>query len=283
VQLAMVWCDSGAAARGEDGRADEFAADPRRVSGTTHWSEDEAFWKAMEPALCAPGRLALADTDVAAILTAVQARPTSRVLDLGCGPGAHAIGFARLGHRVTGVDTSPRLLGRGCSAARAAGVEVEWVQADMRDFQRPSSFDLVCSLYASFGYFGDLENCRVLENVRASLVPRGVLVLDLIGRETAARHWQERRWHEADGVLYLERCASADEWASMVSEWIVVREGVRADFRVKQRLYSGTELRGLLLSLGFTEGQLAGRLDGMTPYDESARRLVAIARKSGDR
>jgi hypothetical protein len=148
----------------------------------------------------------------------------------------------------------------------------------MREFRRPSSFDLVCSLYASFGYFDDSENRRVLENVCASLVPHGVLVLDLIGRETAARHWQERRWHEVDGVLYLERCTSADDWASMVSEWIVVRKGVRAEFRVKQRLYSGTELRELLLSVGFTTVQLAGGLDGEVPYDQSARRLVAIGR-----
>jgi SAM-dependent methyltransferase len=244
----------------------------------TEWSEDEVFWEAMEPALCAPSRLALADTDVATILTTVRARPNSSVLDLGCGPGAHAIGFARLGHRVTGVDSSPRLLDRARSAARAGDVEVEWVEADMREFQRPSTFDLICSLYASFGYFDDPENRRVLENVCTSLMPHGVFVLDLIGRETAVRHWQERRWHEVDGVLYLERCTSADNWASMVSEWIVVRKGVRADFRVKQRLYSGTELRGLLLSLGFTEVQLSGGLDGETPYDESARRLVAIAR-----
>jgi SAM-dependent methyltransferase len=243
----------------------------------TQWSEDERFWEAMEPALCAPSRLALAATDVAAILTTVQARPSSRVLDLGCGPGAHAIGFARLGHRVTGVDTSPRLLDRARSSARDAGVEVEWVEADMRAFRRPSSFDLICSLYASFGYFDDPENRRVLENVCSSLAPNGMLVLDLIGRETAARQWQERRWHEVDGVLYLERCTSADDWASMVSDWIVVREGVRAEFRVKQRLYSGTELRGLLRSLGFAKVRLAGGLDGETPYDESARRLVAIA------
>lgn len=244
----------------------------------TYWSEDETFWEAMEPALCAQSRLAVADADVGSILTAVQARPASRVLDLGCGPGAHAIGFARLGHRVTGVDTSPRLLDRARSAARAAGVEVEWVEADMRHLQLPSSFELICSLYASFGYFDDSTNRRVLENVCASLAPQGAFVLDLIGRETAARHWQERRWHEVDGVLYLERCTSADDWASMVSEWIVVRKGVRTDFRATQRLYSGTELRGLLLSVGFARVRLAGGLDGETPYDESARRLVAIAR-----
>jgi SAM-dependent methyltransferase len=245
----------------------------------SEWSEDETFWEAMTPALCAPSRLGRADGDVATILATVQARANGRVLDLGCGPGAHAIAFARRGQRVTGVDTSPRLLDRARSAARAEGVDVDWVEADMRNFQRPSGFDLICSLCASFGYLDDAENRRILENVSASLAPEGVFVLDLIGRETAARHWQERRWHEVDGVLYLERSTTAADWSSLVSDWIVVRNGVRKDFRIKQRLYSGTELRALLLSLGLGNVQLSGGLDGKTPYDELARRLVAIARK----
>jgi len=152
----------------------------------------------------------------------------------------------------------------------------------MREFQRPASFDLICSLYTSFGYFDDRQNRHVLENVRASLAPGGVLLLDVIGQETAARHWQERRWHEVEGVLYLEHCTVVDDWACMVSDWIVVREGTRAGFRVKQRLYSGTELRDLLLSVGFASVRLAGGLDGRTPYDESARRLVAVARVGTD-
>lgn len=244
----------------------------------THWSEDKTFWEAMEPALCFPGRLALAGPDVAAVLSVVQPHPGSQVLDLGCGPGAHAIEFARRGHRVTGVDTSPRLLDRARSAARLADVEVEWVEADMRDFRRASSFDLVCNLYTSFGYFDDRANRRVLENVCASLAPQGALVLDITGRETAARYCHERRWHEVDGILYLERRTSSNEWASMVSEWIVIRDGARRDFRVTQRLYSGTELQALLLAVGFTDVRIAGALDGQTPYDQSARRLVAIAR-----
>ena len=244
----------------------------------TEWSEDEAFWEAMEPALCAPGRLALAEGDVTAILAWVQALPSARVLDLGCGPGAHAIAFARRGHRVTGVDTSRRLLARARAAARSEGAQVEWVEADMREFQRSASFDLVCSLYASFGYFDDRQNRHVLENICASLAPGAVLLLDVVGREAAARHWQERRWHDVEGVLYLERCTVVDDWSCMVSDWIVVQEGTRMDFRVKQRLYSGTELRDLLLCVGFGSVHLAGGLDGQTPYDESARRLVAVAR-----
>jgi SAM-dependent methyltransferase len=243
------------------------------------WSDDPLFWRAMEPALCAPSRLSAAEGDVEAILGCVELSLNATVLDLGCGPGAHAVAFARRGYRVTGVDTSRRLLDRARTAARREGVHVEWVEADMREFQRPSTFDLACSLYASFGFFDDGQNRQVLENVRTSLKPGGCLVLDLVGRETVARHGEERRWHEVDDVLYLEHPTLVDDGSSMVSDWIVVRDGNRSDFRVKQRLYSGTELRDLLLSIGFANVHLSGSLEGQTPYDESARRLVAVARK----
>jgi SAM-dependent methyltransferase len=244
------------------------------------WSDDPALWEAMEPALCAPERLALAEGDVTAILAATGVPPGSRVLDLGCGPGAHAVALARREYRVTGVDTSSRLLERARSAARTSGVEVEWIDADVRDFRRPAAFDLVCSLYASFGYFDDRQNRRVLENVFASLAPGGALLLDLVGREGAARRSRgEPRWRDVNGALYLERSAIADDGSSMVSDWTVVRGGERAEFQVRQRLYSGAELRELLQSVGFAAVRLAGDLAGGTPYDESAHRLVALGRR----
>lgn len=241
------------------------------------WSDDERFWVAMEPALCATGRLALAEGDVAAILRNLDLPPQATVLDLGCGPGAHAIAIGAQGYHVTGVDRSRRLLERARSDARARSIAVEWVEADMRHFRRPSSFDLVCSLYTSFGYFDDSGNRRVLENILASLKPGGVAFLDVIGRETTARDWQERRWLDVEGVLYLERRHIADDWAALVSDWVVVRDGKRGSFRVKQRLYSGTELRDLLCAVGFAKVALSGALDAKVPYDELAKRLVVVA------
>ncbi len=242
------------------------------------WSDDPAFWEAMEPALCAPGRLALADGDVTAILTHVGTPAYTRVLDLGCGPGAHAIAFARRGHLVTGVDTSRRLLDRARAAARREQAEVEWVEADMREFRRPAGFDLVCSLYASFGYFDDRGNREVLENLHASLAPGGALVLDVSGREAASRQGPHERQHEIEGALYLERCRGEADWSRLISDWTVVREGARSEFRVTQRLYSGAELRDLLRSVGFADVRIAGSLNGETPYDESSSRLVGVAR-----
>jgi hypothetical protein len=56
---------------------------------------------------------------------------------------------------------------------------------------------------------------------------------------------------------------------------------VRSEFRVTQRLYAGGELQELLRSVGFADVRLAASLDGETPYDQSARRLVCVARVPG--
>lgn len=242
----------------------------------TNWSDDDAFWEAMEPALCAPGRLALAEGDVSAVVSGLDLPPGCAVLDLGCGPGAHAIAFAARGHRVTGVDRSRRLLDWAGAAARARGVDVEWVEDDMRRFRRPASYDLICSLYTSFGYFDDPGNRTVLEHVLASLAPGGALLLDVIGRETVARVGLEARLVEVEGVCYTERRRVTDERQALVSDWTVVREGRRQDFRVSQRLYSGPELGDLLRATGFADVTLFGALDGESPYDEAATRLVAL-------
>jgi SAM-dependent methyltransferase len=245
----------------------------------TEWSADPALWEAMEPALCAPARLAQAQGDVRAIEACVELALPARVLDLACGPGAHAVAFAQRGHRVTGVDASGRLLARARAAAVRERMRVEWVQADMREFRRPGSFDLVCSLYASFGYFEDRANRRVLERIGASLAPGGSVVLDVLGREAIARRLPAHREHEVDGTRYVEQSALSGDSSWLVSDWTVVQGGVRQEFRVRQRVYSGPELRDLLLSVGFTSVRIAGGLDGETAYDEAAPRLVAVARQ----
>lgn len=243
------------------------------------WSEDAAFWEAMEPALCARARLALAEADVSGMLAWVRPRPNARVLDMGCGPGAHAIAVARHGHRVTGVDTSRRLLERARATAQGAGADVEWIEADMREFRRLAHFDLICSLYASFGYFDDAQNQQVLENFQASLVPGGALILDVVGREATAGPQPQARAHEIEGVRYLERRATVDRGSWLVTHWSVMRGETRQEFTARQRLYAAAELEERLLAASFATVDLAGSLDGRTPCAEGCERLVALARR----
>ena len=74
------------------------------------------------------------------------------MLDLGCGSGRHARCLAARGFRVTGLDLSAGSLARARSQSRP---DVRYVEQDMRQPFGTNAFDLVFSLFTSFGYFED--------------------------------------------------------------------------------------------------------------------------------
>lgn len=91
-----------------------------------------------------------------------------RALDVGCGEGADAIWLAGSGWAVTAVDISEVALSRARAAAARAGVDVEWVRADVLQDPFPAgSFDLVSLQYPALPRAGgDLAVRALLEAVR---------------------------------------------------------------------------------------------------------------------
>lgn len=200
------------------------------------------------------------------------------VLDLGCGPGRHAIPLARRGFRVTAVDLSAFHLAKARERAASVSVPVEFVSADMRSFVRPDAFDLTLSIFTSFGYFEDKDDdLRVLQNVRRSLRPGGVLVMDVASKEGMARVLHPTlSQRTADGALLVQRHEIVEDWARVRNEWTVVRDGRARTFEFRLRVYSGQELEALLGAAGFATVTLYGGLDGR-PYGLEAERLVVVA------
>jgi SAM-dependent methyltransferase len=245
------------------------------------WFEDESFWRDLYPFTFSEERLGLADSEVTKVLAlAGMSAPEGRaVLDLCCGPGRHAVPLAQRGMRVTGVDRTRFLLDEARERARLAGVAIELVETDMRDFRRPAAYDLALSMFTSFGYFQSRDDdLRVLRNVRACLRAPGVFVIDVMGKEWLARHFQHTRSRSLpDGSLLIDRNTVVDDWTAVESEVILLREGRRRTLRSRLSVYSGLELRDRLLQAGFASVQLHGGLEG-APYDLAAARLVAVAR-----
>jgi SAM-dependent methyltransferase len=226
-------------------------------------------------------RFRLGEEEVSKVLrlAGLPERTDAAALDLCCGPGRHALPLARRGLRVTAVDRTPLFLERARERARAAGLTVEFVEGDMREFRRAAAFDLAISLFTSFGYFAAREDdLQVLRNVRASLRPRGVLVMDMVGKEWLARHFEPTRSRTLeDGSLFIDRCQVVDDWTGVENEWILIKDGRARTLRMHLNVYSGQELKDRLLQAGFTRVDLYGSLDG-SPYDREAARLVAVAR-----
>lgn len=119
--------------------------------------------------------------------------PGSHILDVGCGTGRHAVGLARLGYRLTGVDLSAGMLAEARQAADEAGVQVEWVQADALQFEYDRRFDgIICLCEGAFGLLGSLDDpltrdLALLRRIQDLLVPGGKLILTALNGLAMAR------------------------------------------------------------------------------------------------
>jgi SAM-dependent methyltransferase len=244
------------------------------------WDEDDRFWETFAPHMFGERRWEAAAADVDGVLALAGVEPGAAVLDLPCGVGRHTLELARRGFRVTAVDRTATYLEQLRQRLTAEGLTAEVVEADMRQFRRPGSFDLALNLFTSFGYFEDPADDRaVAAGFHSSLRPGGAMVMELIGKEVLARVFQEKRWsEEPDGSLMLEESRVQPGWGWIDNRWILIRGTERVEFRVSHRLYSAVELSGLLTEVGFASVAVYGDLAG-APYDPEARRLVLVARR----
>jgi SAM-dependent methyltransferase len=243
------------------------------------WHEQDEFWETVP--LFTEQRLEMAVEEVEAVIPLLAIEPGAAVLDLCCGVGRHSIELARRGYHVCGVDRTAAYLQAAGERAAAEALTLEWIQADMRQFVRPEAFDAAINLYTSFGYFEDpAQDRQVVDNLFRSLKPGGALIIELMGKEVLARVFAARDWQELpDGSFFLQQREICRDWTWIENRWILIKDGQQREYAVGHRLYDGAGLKALLLEAGFESVTLHGSLQGL-PYDHSAQRLVAVARKA---
>ncbi len=246
------------------------------------WFDNDSLWRELYPFMFSAKRFADAASETKQAVALAKARGKS-VLDLCCGPGRCSIPLAKRGFAVTAVDRTKFLLDKARSLAKRSRARVEWIQADMRDFVRPGAFDLVLSMYTSFGYFDNKEDdLQVLRNILANLRPGGKCVIEVAGKEFLARNLNATK-HElllnsTRNTRLVRSEEIFDDWSRVRTEWILIRDGRAKTFRFHFTIYSGQELKDRLASAGFINVKLYGNFEG-EPYGPATKRLIAIAQK----
>ncbi len=247
---------------------------------TGQWFESEKFWDVVAPIMFSRKRWSTAKEEVTSLLSLIKQKEPCRLLDQACGPGRHALEFARRGFDVTGVDRTAQYIDEAKKRASSENLEAQFNCEDMRTFKRPKAYDLIVNLFTSFGYFEDPADDRsALEMVHHSLSDNGTFVLDLAGKEILARVYKERDWsREDDGTLLIVERELRENWSWIVNRWFIVKDGQTHEYTFSHRLYSAAELTSLLREVGFMKVQVHGSLKG-GPYDHRANRLVIVAKK----
>jgi SAM-dependent methyltransferase len=241
----------------------------------SNWYLDDDFWRTFGPLMFNADTFARGEEEIQQ-LQSLLGGPGGRVLDLGAGPGRHSLPLARSGYTVTALDTSAHLLDQLRDAG--ADLPIEIVQADMREFRRADSFDLVMVMWTSFGYFQDEDDHgRVLDHVHASLKPGGRLVLDLVGLETLCRTMEPVHLTEYDdGRMLIERPMLVDDMTRLDNEWLLIDGDVVHRTHFSHRVWSAGEIRGLLSRHGFNTVAIHGDYQG-ADYDLEAERMIVLA------
>ncbi|MFA0782394.1 class I SAM-dependent methyltransferase [Fervidibacter sacchari] len=215
------------------------------------------------------------------IVKALNLPAGAKVLDLCCGQGRHSLELARRGFQVVGVDLSEALLYAARKRAESEGLNVTFLQCDMREIDFKDEFDAVINMFTSFGYLeSEAEDEKVLGKVAQALKSGGKFLLDVVNRDRLVRDFQGREWHAADeGWLVLEERTFDHLSGRMETRWIcVARDGVRYERLSSVRLYTASELRTMLERAGLEVTNLFGDYDG-SPYSWDSQRLIIVACK----
>src|SRR5690349_19777662 len=92
---------------------------------------------------------------VAECLREYSVGPTTRLLEIACGTGTHALQLEKRGYKIVATDYSKDMLGRARQKALAANSTVEFQLQDMTQLEVSGApFDAAYCLFDAIGYVG---------------------------------------------------------------------------------------------------------------------------------
>jgi SAM-dependent methyltransferase len=203
------------------------------------------------------------------------------MLDLACGPGAHAVELASRGYSVVGYDLSLAMLARAADEAQERSQKLNFLQGDMREMAFEDTFDGVYCWQTSFGYFDDEKNVNVLQRIHRALRAGGMLLLDVINHDYVAPRQPSLVWFEGDGCVCMDEMA-VDFFTSRlrVKRTVMFEDGRAREVDYNIRLYALHELGKMLHECGFKVIEVTGHPahPGVFFGSESPRLIVLAER-----
>ncbi|MFM7430343.1 MAG: methyltransferase domain-containing protein [Flammeovirgaceae bacterium] len=209
------------------------------------------------------------------LLQELRLPATSRVVDLGCGRGRHAVILHEHGLDVTGLDLSV------ASIHEAKKLQTPSLQFGVHNIHFPyrdNYFQAAFNFFTSFGYDEeDADNVRVITAASQSLVAQGYFVLDYLNPEILDWDVKEPEELILEGVrLIITRWRSAH----FVYKRILVNEGSEEYcFEERVRLYSLNQLQQFFHAAGFVVVNVWGDYNLNTYNSQHSARMILLGKK----
>ncbi len=128
----------------------------------------------------------------------------SKVLDLMCGYGRHAIALARKGIPVIAIDNLGDYISEITEVADKELLPLKAVRADVVNYKISGEFDLVICMGNSLNFFNAEDTAKLLAQVSSHLKPGGhVLINSWSIAEIAFKNFKEKSWSTINDLKFL--------------------------------------------------------------------------------
>ena len=103
----------------------------------------------------------------------------ARILELCCGTGRLTIPIAKEGYNISGVDITSSMLEKAKSKALENGLEIDFIQADIRTLDLPEKYDLIFIPFNSIHHLYQNEDIfQAFDVVKNHLKENGLFLFD---------------------------------------------------------------------------------------------------------
>jgi len=124
----------------------------------------------------------------------------SRILDIACGRGRHAIYLQKKGFDVTGIDLSEQSIKY---AKQFEQKHLHFFVHDMRKLGYINYYDIALNMFTSFGYFDtEKEHVNALKSFRKSIKDDGTLVIDYFNTQKIIKNLTQRETKTVEGIEF---------------------------------------------------------------------------------
>jgi len=211
----------------------------------------------------------------------VLSEKTSRILDLGCGPGLYSSRLAELGHECEGIDFSPASIDYARAKAKKDQLQCRYRHEDIRSADYGVGFDLVMLVFSEFNTFEPGDASLILNRSFQALKPGGKILLEVpsfdaveqIGNQPSVWYTEKKGIFSDEPYICLTESFWNEEDSLAIERYYVIhnaREDVNLFVNTTQA-YEEDQFVNFLEAAGFTNiefhpsltGSHEQQLDGM--------------------
>ena len=118
-------------------------------------------------------------------LNKIFKKKKSEILEIGCGSGNHAIEFFKLGHKITAIDNSSKMI----SLARKKNKKITFLKKDGSSYRSKKKFDTIILLFHVVNFFETKKNLETFFiNASYNLKSGGLLIFDFINLDALKKY-----------------------------------------------------------------------------------------------